>query len=224
MKCYFLMVVCLQVVPMHSAPLLLLWQNQMIMQQQAREQMRQQMQAMNEWSYPNYSQKPNEPQMMLILSETQLYKLLEEASNLKTTVKHSNENAETTSSNLRDEDSDSVVIDAATASVGKTEAVTVIPKKEKFLIGNIISAIPFLPIEINVPDTISWIYNGIASIIGSIGQRFPLYRPSAPVIAQENLRVLLQKLQAHNTNQAPNFSVARRGANVSATILTLVFL
>ncbi|KAI8428796.1 hypothetical protein MSG28_007468 [Choristoneura fumiferana] len=83
---------------------------------------------------------------------------------------------------LANENSDSVIIDAENdpnASMMETiprQAVLVLPNGQRFFIGSVISAIPFLPIEVNVPDTIAWMYNGIAGIIGGIGQRLP-FRP-----------------------------------------------
>ncbi|XP_047986470.1 uncharacterized protein LOC125226527 [Leguminivora glycinivorella] len=79
-------------------------------------------------------------------------------------------------------DADSVVINAENEDnireTSKTpqRAVVVLPNGQRLIIGSIISAIPFLPFEVNVPDTIGWIYNGIAGIIGGIGQRLP-FRP-----------------------------------------------
>ncbi|XP_038210620.1 uncharacterized protein LOC119831377 [Zerene cesonia] len=78
-----------------------------------------------------------------------------------------------------DEDLDSVVIDAPDEKPHK--ALVLLPNA-RFSIGDFISSIPFLPIEINVPDTISWAYNGIANgisgIISIIGQRLPYQRPT----------------------------------------------
>ncbi|CAG4936584.1 unnamed protein product [Colias eurytheme] len=79
-----------------------------------------------------------------------------------------------------DEDLDSVVIDAPEE---KPHRALVLLPNARFSLGDFISSIPFLPIEINVPDSISWAYNGIANgisgIISIIGQRFPYQRPIA---------------------------------------------
>ncbi|XP_026729792.1 uncharacterized protein LOC113495319 [Trichoplusia ni] len=58
-----------------------------------------------------------------------------------------------------DEGKDAVVIDAIPkATEAETRnAVVYLPDEGRFSIGQIISYIPFLPIEVNVPDTISWI-------------------------------------------------------------------
>lgn len=98
---------------------------------------------------------------------------------------------------LANENSDSVIIDAESdpnASMMESiprQAVVVLPNGQRFFIGSIISAIPFLPFEVNVPDTIAWMYNGIAGILGEsdnvchLGQNL------------QRLRVQLQlKLQA----------------------------
>lgn len=60
-----------------------------------------------------------------------------------------------------DETKDAIVIDAnPKAPEAQTRnAVVYLPDEGRFSIGQIISYIPFLPIEINVPDTISWITN-----------------------------------------------------------------
>lgn len=80
-------------------------------------------------------------------------------------------------------DEDSEVIDAMPTeeieeNVPKMRAVLLMPNTRGIL-GSIIEQIPFLPFEINVPDTIAWMYNGIAGIIAGIGQRLP-FRPQTP--------------------------------------------
>lgn len=106
---------------------------------------------------------------------------------------------------LANENSDSVIIDAESdpnASMMESiprQAVVVLPNGQRFFIGSVISAIPFLPFEVNVPDTIAWMYNGIAGILGGIGQRLP-FRPkptttesptstetSSPIQTQESI-------------------------------------
>lgn len=77
-------------------------------------------------------------------------------------------------------DDDSEFIDAEptedlTIKNNPMRAVLLMPNTRGF-IGDFITNIPFLPIEINVPDVISWIYNGIAGIISGIGQSLP-FRP-----------------------------------------------
>ncbi|CAH0627424.1 unnamed protein product [Chrysodeixis includens] len=58
-----------------------------------------------------------------------------------------------------DEGKDAVVVDAIPKGTEPEtrNAVVYLPDEGRFSIGQIISYIPFLPIEINVPDTISWI-------------------------------------------------------------------
>lgn len=77
-------------------------------------------------------------------------------------------------STFEDGDTDSIVIDAEREQQTENgqKAILLIPNDPRFSIGGFISSIPFLPIEINVPDSISWVYNGISSIISGIGQRF----------------------------------------------------
>lgn len=85
------------------------------------------------------------------------------------------------------EDSDSVIIennDTNNEEENPAKAILLLPKS-RFSLGGIIANIPWLPIEVNVPDTISWGYNGISNwisgIISIIGQRFPLRRPQTTV-------------------------------------------
>lgn len=57
-----------------------------------------------------------------------------------------------------DENNDAVVLDAEPPTdLDLKKAVVVMPNGARYSIGTIISYIPFLPIEINVPDTINWI-------------------------------------------------------------------
>ncbi|XP_014357173.2 uncharacterized protein LOC106709803 [Papilio machaon] len=68
-----------------------------------------------------------------------------------------------------DEDLDSVIIEAdPEEEESRPQRVVLLPSRARLSIGDVISVIPFLPIEINVPDTIGWAYNGIASGITSI--------------------------------------------------------
>ncbi|CAK1552483.1 unnamed protein product [Leptosia nina] len=84
---------------------------------------------------------------------------------------------------------DSVIIDAPEEP---KRAIVMLPNG-RFSIGDFISSIPWLPIEVNVPDTISWAYNGIASgiagIISIIGQRLPFQHGNA-----QNLRTVINDL------------------------------
>ncbi|CAF4754441.1 unnamed protein product [Pieris macdunnoughi] len=88
-----------------------------------------------------------------------------------------------------DEELNSVVIDAPETQPPR--ALVLLPNG-RFSIGDFISAIPWLPIEVNVPDSISWAYNGIANGIGSIisiiGQRLPFQRPSDSMIVNNQLK------------------------------------
>lgn len=77
-------------------------------------------------------------------------------------------------------DDDSEIIDAelteeSNVKKNSMRAILLMPNTRGF-VGDFISSVPFLPIEINVPDIISWMYNGIAGIISGIGQSLP-FRP-----------------------------------------------
>ncbi|XP_063379403.1 uncharacterized protein LOC134666181 [Cydia fagiglandana] len=102
-------------------------------------------------------------------------------------------------------DSDSVVINAENeanipeTTINPQRAVVVLPNGQRLIIGSIISAIPFLPFEVNVPDTIGWIYNGIAGIIGGIGQRLPFRpKPTTESPVQQNQELMTQESMAPN--------------------------
>ena len=60
-----------------------------------------------------------------------------------------------------DENKDSIVVDAnpKAPETQPKNAVVYLPDEGRYSIGQIITYIPFLPIEVNVPDTISWITN-----------------------------------------------------------------
>ncbi|XP_053602174.1 uncharacterized protein LOC128670497 [Plodia interpunctella] len=95
---------------------------------------------------------------------------------------------------------DSVVIEAETENMIteklRTRPILLLPNRSRFSIGGIISNIPWLPIEVNVPDSISWIYNGIAGIISGIGQRLPFKRPQNAEMTQDNnMKLLLKQYQ-----------------------------
>lgn len=76
--------------------------------------------------------------------------------------------------------------------------------QNRFSIGGIIMAIPWLPIEVNVPDTIAWAYNGISSIIAGIGQNLP-FRPfnhGPQAVGQQDITPQVQmKLAQFNRNE-----------------------
>lgn len=99
------------------------------------------------------------------------------------------------------DDMDSVVIEAEPQPVLEDQKAILVLPSGRFSIGDFISAIPFLPIEINVPDTISWAYDGIASgisgIISIIGQRLPgpFKRPPTEATMPANLRTVINNIQ-----------------------------
>lgn len=98
-------------------------------------------------------------------------------------------------------DMDSVVIEAEPQPVLEDQKAILVLPSGRFSIGDFISSIPFLPIEINVPDTISWAYDGIASgisgIISIIGQRLPgpFKRPPTEATMPANLRTVISNIQ-----------------------------
>ncbi|CAH2107759.1 unnamed protein product [Euphydryas editha] len=102
----------------------------------------------------------------------------------------------------KDEDLDSVVIDAEPVPIIEEQKAFLVLPNGRFSIGGIISAIPFLPIEINVPDTISWAYNGIAngisSIISIIGQRPPINSGTEVVSLKSMINNLKMRREQEN--------------------------
>lgn len=99
-----------------------------------------------------------------------------------------NENEHKHEIDYTNEESDSVIIendDSDNEKEGNPAKAILLLPKSRFSIGGIIATIPWLPIEVNVPDTIAWGYNGISNwisgIISIIGQRFPLRRPQTNV-------------------------------------------
>lgn len=113
-------------------------------------------------------------------------------------------------SEKNEEDEDSVVIEASEDNPMlpeqifkkeqvKERVILLVPNGGRFSIGGIIEAIPFLPFEVNVPDTIAWAWNGISSIISGIGQRLP-FRPklAMPVDQSDAVKVLIKNIETQN--------------------------
>lgn len=107
------------------------------------------------------------------------------------------------------EDLESVITDAASEMENTPKrAILLIPNPNaRFSIGGAISAIPWLPFEVNVPDTISWIYDGISGIISIIGQRLP-FRPKPPMGALVNpqetdVKMFLKQMQKKQDSVVP---------------------
>ncbi|VVC90198.1 unnamed protein product [Leptidea sinapis] len=102
----------------------------------------------------------------------------------------------------RKDDTDSVVIDSE--SEPTDSKVLMLLPNGRFSIGDFISSIPWLPIEVNVPDSISWAYNGISSgiagIISIIGQRWPFQRPVQMNEAMPSLMTVMNRLQVKKLN------------------------
>lgn len=102
-----------------------------------------------------------------------------------------------------DDELNSVVIDAADETQQPHRALFLLPNG-RFSIGDFISGITWLPIEVNVPDSISWAYNGIANgiagIISIIGQSLPFQRPSGQ---ESDLKSVLSNLQLRKNAAKP---------------------
>ncbi|XP_052738392.1 uncharacterized protein LOC112045773 [Bicyclus anynana] len=116
-------------------------------------------------------------------------------------------NIDSDKTKTKDGDEDSVVIDAEPIPILEEQKAFLIIPNGRLSIGDFISAIPFLPIEINVPDTVSWVYNGISSgisgIISIIGSRLPFQRPQENSSMENlNLKSIISELQLKNRNNA----------------------
>ncbi|KAL0840733.1 hypothetical protein ABMA28_015921 [Loxostege sticticalis] len=211
------MILCTQILSISTAPLQMQYQSQLSVQPTQEELLQHQLfalqqlqnlqnlQMMNELNnyYPQAVQRQSPP-LMILLPEDQLNNW-NQMQDLTRNVNVKTKNNEQKDEN---EDMDSVVIDAEPQMEPSPEpspkkAILLIPNRGRFSIGGLISAIPFLPIEVNVPDTISWIYDGIAGIIGGIGQRLPFKRPmQTPETpgSDANVRLLIKRLQNRNQN------------------------
>ncbi|CAG9560150.1 unnamed protein product [Danaus chrysippus] len=183
--CIWLLLLHIQVIS--GAPLLQwLQQNQITpIQQQLLE-----LQAMQQY-YPisplGIDTLTNQPQPLIIILPEEQTKT---DGNTDPKNGHQYDRMEQLKTKTKEED-DSVVIDAEPIpTIDGRKAVIMLPNG-RFSIGDFISAIPFLPIEINVPDTISWIGSGISGIISGIGQRLPFRRPTqntvSDIIAEANM-------------------------------------
>lgn len=119
---------------------------------------------------------------------------------LTKTTKQENEQKHET--DYINEDSDSVIIENDVSDNEEenspTKAILLLPNS-RFSIGGVIATIPWLPIEVNVPDTIAWGYNGISNwisgIISIIGQRFPLRKTQTTVDVKPT-----EEMASQNTN------------------------
>ncbi|CAG9785313.1 unnamed protein product [Diatraea saccharalis] len=211
MKYIYTIVLCLQGLLVDAAPLQLQWQSQMSMQPIPEEIIQeqllalQQMQWMNQWNnnvYPSQMQKSDVPYIIIMPIE-QSNLISQENSLLKNAVENKAKDVEVKEGVTENKDLDAVIVDAAESkpqSMPK-KAILLIPNRGRLSIGGLISAIPFLPIEINVPDAISWIFNGISNIVSGIGQAFPFNRPTQTQVSPENMRLLLKSLQIQNQNK-----------------------
>ncbi|XP_045764184.1 uncharacterized protein LOC123866586 [Maniola jurtina] len=209
-RCILLTVMCLEVSIVFSAPLLQLLQpyqripmppSQPNLQQQLLElQTMQQFSPMHQYGMnqlrPFIILLPDQPANINFNPIPKISDRIEHESNSKT--------KQDVKTKTKDEDEDSVVIDAEPIPILEEQRVfLLIPNGNRGLIGDFISAIPFLPIEINVPDTISWAYDGISSgisgIISIIGSRFPFQRPQEVVsMKNANFKSIVNDFQMKN--------------------------
>ncbi|XP_034824248.2 uncharacterized protein [Maniola hyperantus] len=207
--CILLTVMCLEVSMVFSAPLLQLLQPYQRLPMQASQQNLQQqlleLQTMQQFN-PMQQYGLNQLQPFIILLPDQPTSI---NTNFNTIPKISDRieheaNPNNDKTKTKDEDDDSVIIDAEPMPIlEEQKAFLLIPNGNRGLIGDFISVIPFFPIEINVPDTISWAYDGISSgisgIISVIGSRFPFQRPQEVVsMKNANLKSIINELQMKN--------------------------
>ncbi|XP_050342708.1 uncharacterized protein LOC126768564 [Nymphalis io] len=207
----FMSVLCLRLSFAYSAPLQLqlLQPYQRLMMQQQEQNIQQQlmelqaMQQFNPISGPIPLNNPLPP-LLFFIPEHQKNTHVEDQNtnnNIGSELKLRDYNTKS-----KDEDSDSVVINAEPIPIIEEQKAILMLPNGRFSIGDFISAIPFLPIEINVPDTISWAYNGIANgiagIISIIGQRLPFQRPSMDAATKGiSLKSLINNLQVRNEKE-----------------------
>lgn len=154
MRCKLILVLCLHITSIYTAPMKIqILPLQYGMSQQFPQNLFRQ-------NFPNFMQPQNlYPQLPMVLllpnmasitkTDDRYIKLNEEHQNsLKSNTGHV------------DVDNDAIILDAepnSTEDDMMTPSTVVMPNGARFSIGDIISYIPFLPIEINVPDTIGWI-------------------------------------------------------------------
>ncbi|KAM3961884.1 uncharacterized protein ACR2FA_003968 [Aphomia sociella] len=209
----YMLVLCIQITSMYAAPFpslqsLQLEPSQISLQQQLLAL--QQLQMMRQMNMVNSPVGINSAPLILLLPNTIRNTIPDTNNEYK--ISHLNNdfgenNQLKNSNNNEDSELDSVVIDAESDmennSIEKSQkAILLLPNRGRLSIGDVISSIPFLPIEINVPDTASWIYNWIASIISGIGQRWPLRpKPQDNPAQGANLRLLLNQLQYKKQSQ-----------------------
>ncbi|XP_059061443.1 uncharacterized protein LOC131854352 [Achroia grisella] len=177
----------------------------------------QQLQALRQLNLVNSPMLPYSAPPMILILPSALPNTMIDTNNyfkLSHTDKLGNKNQLKNPNNEElDEELDSIIVNAETdvdrnAAVEQSQkAILLLPNRGRISIGGIISTIPFLPIEINVPDTAMWIYNWISSIIAGIGQRWPLKPRPGETPQDANLRVLLKELQTKKQYQAPPFII-----------------
>ncbi|CAH2233103.1 jg13968 [Pararge aegeria aegeria] len=198
---------CLNITMVISAPLLQLLQPyQRIAMQHSQQNLQQQLMELQTMQQFNPMQQfgLNQLQPFIVLLPDQPintnFKMIPKISDrIENEINFNNDKTKTK------EEDDSVVIDAEPMPILEEQKGFLVIPNGRLSIGEFISAIPFLPIEINVPDTISWAYNGISSgisgIISIIGSRFPSQRPVEDVSTKNvNLKSMINELQMNNRN------------------------
>ncbi|XP_049865869.1 uncharacterized protein LOC126366710 [Pectinophora gossypiella] len=167
----------------------------------------QQLQALQELNTVHAPSSMFLPQPILILLPDEKVNHNDHTELTKNTNENNLNGNEVKNDNVYDnEDQDSIVIEAQDheGGNGMRKAILLLPTS-RFSIGGIISGIPWLPIEVNVPDTVAWAWNGISSgiagIISIIGNRLP-FRPNSPETAavEPSVKMFLKQLQMKNYN------------------------
>ncbi|CAH2074969.1 unnamed protein product, partial [Iphiclides podalirius] len=202
--CRILAVVLLQFASLSAAPLNLQLRHPLQKTAQHPQQMLQQ-QLLELQHLQGFQQKTDWPAQLGI---SPVIILLPSQIAAKNINDHTKISADTKSSNKEvvNEDLESITVDADTGdedAAVEPQNIVLLPNYARLSLGDIIAAIPFLPIEINVPDTIGWAYNGISSGISSIISifgRLPFVsRPTNPT-EEVRLKSTLQLLQMKKQN------------------------
>ncbi|XP_026761171.2 uncharacterized protein LOC113520106 [Galleria mellonella] len=208
-----ILVLCLQITKIYAAPVSSHQSLQLESSRSLQQQLLalQQLQMLKQLNVVNTPLGTNTAPPLIIIVPNPLQNTISDANNLlkfspAPNLEDKNQLKNTNNEEV-DEELDSVIVNAESEDPNDAleetqKAILLVPNRGRVSIGGIISAIPFLPIEINVPDTASWIYNWISSIISGIGQRWPLKPKPQETPQDTNLRVLLKQLQIKKQNQA----------------------
>ncbi|CAB3228002.1 unnamed protein product [Arctia plantaginis] len=166
------LVLCLHVTSIHSVPMRM----QLMPLQYGMQQQNPLLQIQN----PFFRQAANNFQPPFMYPQQPIILLLPNlAPNAEIDDRYTKLNEEENRNKLKantghiDEKKDAVILDADYNSeeTDSKQAMMFMPNDPRFSIGSIISLIPFLPIEINVPDTINWISTLLPGWFGRPGQK-----------------------------------------------------